>query len=107
MGCNGAMTDQSSLDALPPGATAELAAELAAALDRLFVPTADGQARYLAARHVLWQAIATMMAKGMEDEAALQMVVSATTELLTRAAGPAGAAAHLRLMADKVASLPE
>ena len=101
------MTDQSSLDALPPGVTAELAGELSSVLDRLLVPTADNQARYLAARHVLWQTIATMMAKGAEDEAALQMVVSATTELLTRAAGPAGAAAHLRLMADRVATLQQ
>ena len=101
------MTDNQSLDALPDGVTAEVAAELAAALDKTFQAAADSQGRYLQTRHVLWQAIATMMAKGVDDGAALQTMLSAAAELLTRAAGPAGAAEHLRLMASKVATLEQ
>ena len=99
------MTDNHSLEALPEGVTADVAAELAAALDKLFAGTAEDEARYLRTRHMMWQAIATMMDKGIDDGAALQTVLSAVTELLTRAAGPSGAGQHLRLMANRVAAL--
>ena len=100
------MPDQRPFFEMPDGVTEELAVEVVATLDKLFThAAADDENRYFATRQVLWQMIAAMMSKGVEDRFALQIMISACTELLTRAIGPSEAAAHLHLMGDRVSSL--
>ncbi len=102
------MPEEKPFFELPEGVTDECAHEVVVELDSLFTETAaDDHNRYFAARQVLWQTIAALMAQGVEDRLALQIVISAISELLTRAIGPAEAAAHLHLMADRIASLQQ
>lgn len=102
LGCNHPMANEP----FPGGLDAADIRDLTAALNRLFEPTAaDEHMRYVTARQVHWQSIAAMMANGSDDRTALQTVLSACVELLTRATSAASAAAHLRLIADKVAML--
>lgn len=102
MGCKGRM----AIEPFPGGLDEAAIRELTAALNRLFEPTTkDEHLRYVTARQVQWQSIAAMMANGADDRTALQTVLSACVELLTRGVGAANAAAHLRLMADKIAQL--
>jgi hypothetical protein len=100
--CNVGMTDEP----LPDDLATEDVHQLVAILDKLFSTTApDDHGRYVATKQVLWQTIATMMTKGVDDEVAMQTILAVAMELLTRSAGPTGAAAQLRLMANKIASL--
>lgn len=91
---------------LPDTIDRAVAEQIAAVFVDLYRDRMDDRERYAATRHILWQAMACMVNSGIEDQAAVQTLVAALIEILSDGLGPAGTAAHLRLMADALDAWP-
>lgn len=78
------------------------AQQMAGTLDRLY-PAIDAEASRLGAtRHVIDLVLATMAARAVPVQDAVQTVLATVMEILIDGLGPAGAAAHLRRMAELI-----
>jgi hypothetical protein len=91
---------------LPDNLNPQIARQIAAAFVELYPAGQDRDVRYEATRHILWQAMAAMISRGVPDETAMQNIVAALMEILVEGLGPSGAALHMRLMADQIEAGP-